>query len=470
MSDELQTLWQSQTVDPVVLAPLSGRIKGSGIAMPTSHFAGATDHRPRGGRFVPFALAAVLVASFGWWLTRPMVLVVKPPAPRPAPSVDLDPAEEIEIENLLAQCRTYSSSESGAPDFERAEFACRGAMALEPLNHEATTVLARISKLRTCEHHWTRVAELASARPDEAIDEAALITNDCELYFARANIFARDALPVAIKRAQSACKGNLGPGCERWVNLECQRTGLTDQRVSAWSAAHPEWSCPGWVSLRAPVALPDPRDDARAELRKRFTDPAVGEVLVTYFNGDLDSAVARAETLSSPDALAVKEELRLAKRLMLEFGGAVRSGSVPEVVRAARVGKELLEADARLVLGPDVASLAPDDRRRVLQQFESSVRRSVTRALATDAYEQGKKMADRKDFREACRLWKLGSEFSRSDLDLLKALTNICTRKAAAAFDDAKTCEHFEFALDLAVDGDGYREKIEAELERFGCR
>ena len=85
----------------------------------------------------------------------------------------------------------------------------------------------------------------------------------------------------------------------------------------------------------------------------------------------------------------------------------------------------------------------------------------LTATIANDLYEEGKVLADRRDWRGACRLWKKGSSFERSNIDLLKALTNVCTKQASVAFDAARNCEQLQAVLVFAVDGDGFKEKVE---------
>jgi hypothetical protein len=85
------------------------------------------------------------------------------------------------------------------------------------------------------------------------------------------------------------------------------------------------------------------------------------------------------------------------------------------------------------------------------------------------AYDQGRQLADRKDFRAACGAWKVGLTFSRANLDLLKAVTNVCTRRAAETYERAQSCEELKAALDYAVEGDGFAEKINESLVEQGC-
>jgi DNA-directed RNA polymerase specialized sigma24 family protein len=57
----------------------------------------------------------------------------------------------------------------------------------------------------------------------------------------------------------------------------------------------------------------------------------------------------------------------------------------------------------------------------------------------------------------------------RANIELLKALTNVCTKRAIESFDRAQTCDELERVRDFAVDGDGYREKVDESLIEEGC-
>jgi hypothetical protein len=89
--------------------------------------------------------------------------------------------------------------------------------------------------------------------------------------------------------------------------------------------------------------------------------------------------------------------------------------------------------------------------------------------MSSDTYDEGKELADLKDFRGACRLWKLGASFSRSNVDLLKALTNVCTRKAQEQYENAQTCNELARVLDFAVDGDGVAERVASLRSLKAC-
>jgi hypothetical protein len=85
-------------------------------------------------------------------------------------------------------------------------------------------------------------------------------------------------------------------------------------------------------------------------------------------------------------------------------------------------------------------------------------------------YARGKTSADRNDYRQACRVWKLGSTFTRGNNDLVKALSNVCTRRAGETLEKASGCDQLKAVLDFAVDGDGFKEKVQQRLADEGCR
>jgi hypothetical protein len=137
--------------------------------------------------------------------------------------------------------------------------------------------------------------------------------------------------------------------------------------------------------------------------------------------------------------------------------------------KAAVLFNRALAVDEKLVLGDKAATMSADDRKREIAKRASFVRRNIVDVMSKNSYEKGKALADRKDFRAACRYWKLGLDFTRANLDLLKAATNVCTPKATAAFDSAQTCEQLKAALDFSIDGDGNKEKITEAMTEQGC-
>jgi hypothetical protein len=67
-------------------------------------------------------------------------------------------------------------------------------------------------------------------------------------------------------------------------------------------------------------------------------------------------------------------------------------------------------------------------------------------------------------------VWKLGSSFNRSHIDLLRALTNVCTKRAGETLARAENCEQLKQVLDFAVDGDGFKKQTEEKMAGLdGC-
>jgi hypothetical protein len=131
--------------------------------------------------------------------------------------------------------------------------------------------------------------------------------------------------------------------------------------------------------------------------------------------------------------------------------------------------RKALEVDEKLVLGERRLKMDEEARRKELDRRASFVRRTITDTMSTTCYNRGKTSADRKDFRQACKMWKLGVSFSRANIDLLKALTNVCTRRAEEAIGRAQGCEQLKQVLDFAVDGDGFKKQAEDRMLEEGC-
>lgn len=465
MSTELQQLWQSQPLDEGALTvqPKTSWPDERDHSLPTSRFG-----RSWSAVRMPWvAVAAVLLVFV---LINLVVRQVVRPAPVVAP-----PAVADEVEDLLAECRTFASPEAGSPDWARAEEACVRPLELSVADREATTLLKRISTLRACEANFNAGVDAEARRETEAAVEAyARLTTDCEVYLLRALPRVRALLPTALARATDRCGGS--GVCEELARLECQRGSLEgDPRYAAFLAQRPGWACPEWVAFRPPPVAGNavPR---RELVRARFADQAIAEAVVRYLEGDITgardglTAVLKdpARQTAHAQARALGDDLQVLSRLLLQVSFELNNDA-PRWQLVERDARAALELDARVLLQGDATRLSSDELSRALRELESAPRRELVREVSRAAYEHGKHFADRKDFRASCRVWKVGAAFSRADLDLLKALTNVCTRKAVSALDEAHTCEQLRVVLDFAVDGDGVRERAEEALEKSGC-
>jgi hypothetical protein len=241
------------------------------------------------------------------------------------------------------------------------------------------------------------------------------------------------------------------PACEAAARVRCQvgdeftsteptlGAGLSWPRVMAAVERAP-FVCPA-VPLLKRGARPRPRAQRQLELRA----PA----LEVYVRGDL--ATARKLALGPPEDPALSDFLAGVERVENEFNTAVVNDDVVAQQRAVR---DLLARELRFL------------PKGTVSRFSDRLRHQLTHA----AYERGKDLADRKDWRAACRFWKEGLTFGRDDVDLLKAVTNVCTMRAHDVLRTADSCEALKGGLDFAVDGDGQRELLEGELDRHGCR
>ncbi|MDP2275393.1 MAG: hypothetical protein Q8N23_29325 [Archangium sp.] len=504
---DLQALWQEQPLDDfTTTTPKTGRLTVN-YALPTSLFVAEAPRPQTGARFAVLALAATLVLSVG-------ALVLWPaPAPLVAVPAQADPVRQ--LEDLLAECRTYSNSEAGRTDWPRAERACRQALELEPISTEANQLLARISVLRVCEENLEGARNLLSqGRLEETLERLAGVDKRCEAYLFRAISLGQIASAQVLKSAGADCQAYAASAelelaekrCELYARLACQRMEpselyplalmklklhgpldpktewrprderyLTFLKLRARSKpGAPAWQCPQIDSLRAPPALPDSAVVAKAELEREYPQLEMSQALLSYFMGNFQSAIVPLQKIL--ENMAQAQHHAQARALLLDMQNAINLyehgttelfNDAPE--RAAPLFLQALAFDEALVLGQSADTLDSVERRTALSRRQSFLRRSIVEGMISRTYEKGRTLADREDFRAACRVWRLGSAFSRSSIDLLKALTNVCTRRAADTFERAQTCEQLRSGLDFAVEGDGFKEKIEDSLAAQQC-
>lgn len=428
--------------------------------------------------------------------------------------VQRDPAEE--IEDLLTQCRTYSSSEAGTkPDWARAKAACEKVLELEPIQPDANTLLKKIETEKKCEEALDKAREqIAAAHVEESLDYFAKVKPDCPTYYLKALAAAKDPVAEVKKQAGAECKQyaanakweNAYKRCEVYARLACQTmesrelyppalmkmkldgplNPKTDWRPTdtlyinflkareKLKPGEPMWQCPEIPAFRPPPPPPDPGKIAKDELAKRFSEPEMGKALVLYFEGRFADAPLPLQKIKENMSKAALHDQ--AKALLNDVNDAINfyENGVTELGKekpeiAAEHFKKAMAIDERLILGDKAAKLPEEERRKEIEKRASFVRRNIVESMSSKCYQKGKTSADRKDFRQACKVWKLGAAFSRGNIDLLKALTNVCTKRAGETLDRAENCEGLKAAMDFAVDGDGYKEKIEAAMTESGC-
>ena len=432
-----------------------------------------------------------------------------------APPVELDPTAQIEA--LMTECRTYASPELGRPDWGRAKAACEKIIELEPIHADANALLKRIQVEKTCEDNLRLGKELVLAgRLEDGVEAYARVgakEGDCPTYFLRALEVSKDPVDELKLRSGRECKEYAVNGkwenayrrCEVYARLACQvmeptelmpplgsqmkldgHVGKGDWRPTdplyvnflkareRLKPGEPMWQCPVIRAFRPPPK-PKPIDETvLKEFRDRYHNNEMGDALFLYFKGrENESQVPLHKILENMNraneherARALLQDITQAQNL-LQNGSTELTNERPE--KAAPPFRQALEVDERLVLGDRASTLPEAEKRRELEKRASYARRTITEQMASVCYNRGKVSADRKDFRQACRSWKLGATFSRGNIDLLRALTNVCTSRAGEAIRQASSCVQFRQVLDFAVEGDGYRQEAEGKMEELGC-
>lgn len=509
----LQALWQDQPVDRAVPSELKLKltsVEAVDFARPTTQF--RKDSAPAKSRwpFFAFASLAASVLLIGGYSMQVRIAPQSPPIVISGGSRKAAEQTAEQIESLLAECRTYSNPEAGMTDWPRALAACDKVLELEPIHREANDLVKRITVLQSCQADFEDAKELlAQGRVEASVERMALVHRGCESYFLRAMTFMKEPVREVKKAASLECLAYAKAGkwevalprCDVYARFACQTANVNDLSPPAlmrvklegsfnpktdWRPSDPTfltffvareklkvtspWQCPDYAAFRAPPAAPEPALTS-AEFAKRYKLPEFGRALTAYFQGDFQTAPVPLQKVI--ENMEKAEHHAQAKELLLDINNAINlyENGTTELTRerpdvAAGAFQRALAVDERIVLG----SAFTGDRAREISKRVSFIRRSITESMGSATYEKGKGLADRKDFRAACRVWKLGLTFTRSNIDLLKAVTNVCTKRAQDSFERAQSCEQLKSVLDFAVDGDGFKERVEETLVNEGCK
>lgn len=427
----------------------------------------------------------------------------------------LDPADE--IEELLKVCRTYASCEGRVADWGKAEAACGQILDIEPIHPQANELMKRITYERAAEEAFLKGKELAaSGRNEEALDSFAKVRPFSKelvgCYFLDTLSAAKPVIDEVKKTSGAECKTystnakweNALKRCEVYMRLACQSMqpddldppyplkvklegplGKTDWRPKdpnhvnfrkAREKLRPgdvPWKCPDIPVFRPPAPPPDPGKIALQEFKARYKEEAMGRALVLYYQGAFAEApVPIQKVIENVNKAALHDE---ARALLLDVTNAISyfktgqtelSNDRPE--KAEDPFRKALALDEKLVLGDALSRLPEEQKRKEIEKRASFVRKGIVDGMGSTAYVKGKGLADKKDFRAACKVWKLGITFNRSNAELLKA-GYFCTQRAKEAIGKAinsGSCEQLKAVLDLAVDGDGYKEQVQEILDQ----
>ncbi len=430
------------------------------------------------------------------------------------PKKDVDPTTD--IDEALAICRSYASAEAGEPDWEKADETCRHVLDLDPLNQEANDLLKKVVVEKAAQQNYAKAKELvASNRLEDAIELLGKIKPDSTAYFLNALADAKGPVAEVKKKVGGECKNYASNGkwefalkrCELYAKLACQTMkpegyspppmttvkldgflGKNDWRPSdplvtnflkarnRLKPGDPPWNCPEIPAFRPPPPPPDRSTLFKKEVRDRYSkvDPGFIEAIFNYFDGHFPEAPIPLQKIKeNVNKVQYHEQ---ADRLLLDVTNAISNyqtglteiaNDKPE--KALEPFNKALALDEKLVLAEKANGLSPDFKKRELEKRTSFLRRGVADAMPAKCYEKGKGAADRKDFKQACALWKMGMTFSRAHNDLLKA-SYFCTQKAQKMLDNASTCDELEQVLEYAVDGDKIKEDVEQKKIEGGCQ
>ncbi|MHB8874930.1 MAG: FHA domain-containing protein, partial [Myxococcaceae bacterium] len=415
------------------------------------------------------------------------------------PVADLDP--QALIAEHLAQCRSYAAADMGNPDWVRAESACNKVLDEDPIHPEANQLIKKIRVEKECNDYFTRGDKaLSRLREEEALELFGKIGKDCSYYF-KAKPKVKEAIAGVMKRTGEDCKRYLNgnqpvaalPRCELHLKFLCQSM-TADQlypppgfkivtyagrlKKGDWrpkdpmylrfltardkvDSQAPMWKCPPMEIFKVEQAPPGPRDEFAKAMAKRFSEKALVDAMLFYFDGRAGEAQTALLSLkekaekASVHALAddLRKQITSADQLYKE-GQANLQAEDPE--RAAEPFREVLSIDEKLM----------GDQFDATQSF---FRRNILQDMASKSYDKGKPFADRQDYRKACRVWKLGFSFYKGNAELLRALGNVCSNRAVQEMESAAACEDLTKVADYAVDGDGIKEKIEAKKTEWQC-
>ncbi|NVJ17534.1 FHA domain-containing protein [Myxococcus sp. AM010] len=460
---------------------------------------GGADEDPAARRKKLIMVAAGLV---GVLLMVGMVSSILNPTPvdvqGPGAGAQMDPTQK--IQELLSECRSYASSELGAPNWEKANEICTQALDLDPIHAEANTLIRRIKLEQEAFEHYSQGERLLQRlKPEEALESFRKIQKESE-YFRRARSKAREAAESVTKRALDDCKRYLGNSqwsaavsrCEVYMSVWCQSKTREDLqpplgftlkllgrlRRDEWRPKDPlfvkfliarqkmdanaaPWECPVAEVLAGDERVVDPRTFVMEAAKKRFPNKLMQAALLDYWGGRGSEALATMQKLranyESAQYHAEADELMKVMSTvdqLFKAGQSYLAAEDPE--KAAEPFREALAMDKAVMM--ELAESKP-----------SFYRRNILQDIAEKSYLRGKQWADREDRRRACRVWKLGFSFYAGNPNLNKAAA-FCSSRALEAFRAAEGCGDMAVALDYAVKGDGVEEMVIAKQAELGCK
>lgn len=406
------------------------------------------------------------------------------------------------VQELLSQCRSYSSTElGGEPDWVKAESTCSKALDIDPINAEANSLMRRIKLEKESADFFAQGEKaLQRLKEEDALDSFKKIPKESS-YFRRAKPKVLEAVAQVMKRSEDDCKRYLRdaqwsaavPRCERYMAFACQkmsreeleppigytlvldkgkRLGRNEWRptnklyldfLNARKRLDPNaipWRCPVSDIFMEDEAAPDPKVQVEAAFKQRFPHKFLVAAMMDYWFGRGTESIVTLQKLRSNYELAqhhVKAEELIKEVSTVDQLYKIGQGHMQneDVEKAAEEMQEALDVDKRLM-----AELA--------ESKPSFYRRNIQQDMAAKAISRGKYWDERGDQRRACRIWKLGFSFYAGNTDL-NSQVGRCSTRGLKAFKAAKTCEDLDVVLDFAVPGDGLDEKVKQAKTENEC-
>lgn len=441
-----------------------------------------------GGVIALLAVAAVVKSSMG----------PAQKAPKAGPAAPLDPA--LQVQDLLSECRSYSSNEMGAPDWARAEKACDQALDMDPINAEANTLVRRIKLEKEAFDNFEAAKKAIELnREQQALELLRKIPKESE-YFRRARSKAKETAERFVERAKDDCKRYLnnsqwGPAvqrCQQYMEVWCQKQSKEDLeppigqtlrlegflRKNDWRPKDamfvkflvartrvdrnaPPWTCPVSAILQEDGLGVDQASEVRAMFAKRYAPKLIQAAMMDYWAGRGSEAMATLQKLRAKEDQAQYHQL--ADDLIRD---------VSNVDQLFKTGESAItNDDPERAVTPFTDALATDKRimAELAESHLSFYRKNMFQDLAAAAYQRGKHFADREDRRRGCRIWKLGFEFYKGNTDLNRVVA-FCSTQAQNTLNNAGSCSDLAAVEDYAVPGDGIAEQVAAKKAELKCR
>jgi tetratricopeptide (TPR) repeat protein len=127
-----------------------------------------------------------------------------------------------------------------------------------------------------------------------------------------------------------------------------------------------------------------------------------------------------------------------------------------EVEKAAERYREALTIDQKL-MGDTV------------EKWPSWFRDAILRDIADATLQAGRTWMSRNDRKSACKYWRLGFSFYRGNVELNRAVGGQCSNKANEMLREAQSCADLDQVLQLAIDGDTVKERVQDKRQLWGC-